>query len=113
MDRLLLIGLFFVTFLAFSNGADKPNIALLFADDLGYGDLGAYGHPTSNTPNLDKLAEEGLVLTQFYSASPVCSPSRAALLTGRTRLGVVYGPGCLTLPVKVVYLTTKPPLQRY
>ena len=93
MDRLLFVVSFFVTFFAFSNGADKPNIVLLFADDLGYGDLGAYGHPTSNTPNLDKLAEEGLVLTQFYSASPVCSPSRAALLTGRyqTRSGIWPG----------------------
>ena len=76
----------------------KPNIVILFADDLGYGDLGAYGHPTSNTPNLNKLADEGLVLTQFYSASPVCSPSRAALLTGRyqTRSGIwpgVFSPG--------------------
>ena len=68
----------------------KPNIVILFADDLGYGDLGAYGHPTSSTPNLDQLARDGLVLTQFYSASPVCSPSRAALLTARyqTRSGI-------------------------
>ena len=43
---------------------------------LGYGDLGVYGHPTSHTPNLDKMASEGLVFTQFYTASPVCSPSR-------------------------------------
>ena len=43
---------------------------------LGYGDLGVYGHPTSHTPNLDQMASEGLVFTQFYVASPVCSPSR-------------------------------------
>ena len=43
---------------------------------LGYGDLGVYGHPTSHTPNLDQMASEGLVFTQFYTASPVCSPSR-------------------------------------
>ncbi|XP_064404043.1 arylsulfatase A-like [Halichondria panicea] len=71
----------------------KPNIVILFADDVGFGDLSVYGHPTSSTPNLDKMASEGLLFTQFYSSSPVCSPSRAALLTGRyqTRNGVWPG----------------------
>jgi arylsulfatase A len=66
-----------------------PNIVIIFADDLGYGDLGCYGSPL-RTPNLDRLASEGVRFTDFYSANPVCSPSRAALLTGRypTRAGV-------------------------
>eukprot|EP00057_Strongylocentrotus_purpuratus_P032722 XP_788607.2 PREDICTED: arylsulfatase A isoform X1 [Strongylocentrotus purpuratus] len=66
--------------------AKRPNIIIFYADDLGYGDLEPYGHPTSSTPNLGRLAAGGIVLTQFYSSSPVCSPSRAALLTGRYQM---------------------------
>lgn len=60
-----------------------PNIVLIFADDLGSGDLSCYGHPTIRTPHLDRLAADGIRFTQFYSAAPLCSPSRAALMTGR------------------------------
>ena len=60
-----------------------PNIVIIFADDLGYGDLGVYGHPLIRTPRLDKLASEGLKLTSFYASAPVCSASRYSLLTGR------------------------------
>ena len=60
----------------------SPNVVIIFADDLGYGDLSCYGHPTIRTPHIDQMAAEGMKLTQFYVASPVCSPSRAALLTG-------------------------------
>jgi arylsulfatase A len=61
----------------------KPNVVLLVADDLGYADLSCYGSKAVRTPNLDAFAASGLRLTAFYAASPVCSPSRAALLTGR------------------------------
>ena len=66
--------------------SESPNVVIIFADDLGYGDLGAYGHPTIRTPNLDRMASEGQRWTSFYSQAPVCSPSRAALLTGRIHL---------------------------
>ena len=63
-----------------------PNIIIITADDLGYGDLGSYGHPNIRTPHLDRMAHEGQRWTSFYSQAPVCSPSRAALLTGRVHL---------------------------
>ena len=63
--------------------AGKPNFIVIFADDLGYGDLGVFGHPSIKTPALDQLAFEGQKWTSFYVAAPVCTPSRAGLLTGR------------------------------
>jgi arylsulfatase A len=62
----------------------QPNFIVFLTDDQGWGDLGCYGHPKLKTPNLDKFANEGLRLTQCYSACAVCSPSRSAILTGRT-----------------------------
>ncbi|WP_425613349.1 sulfatase [Anatilimnocola sp. NA78] len=69
---------------ASAESAKQPNIVIFLADDLGNGDLGVYGNPTIKTPNLDDFAKRGVRLTQCYSASAVCSPSRSAILTGRT-----------------------------
>ena len=63
------------------NGA--PNFVIVFCDDLGYGDLGSFGSKTIHTPHLDRMAQEGQRWTQFYVGANVCTPSRAALLTGR------------------------------
>ena len=63
--------------------SSPPNFIVIFCDDMGYGDLGAYGHPTIATPNLDRMATEGQRWTSFYTGASVCTPSRAALLTGR------------------------------
>jgi len=80
-----LVSLFlFLFFAGCSSRTDsQPNIVIIFADDLGYGDLSVQGHPTIRTPHLDKMAAEGLRFTQFYTGASVCTPSRAALLTGR------------------------------
>ena len=72
----------FWSFYGFQNN-NSPNYIVIFVDDMGYGDLGVFGNPTISTPHLDKMAYEGQKWTQFYSAASVCTPSRAALLTGR------------------------------
>ena len=95
--------------LATIKASTPPNIIIFLADDLGYGDLGCYGHPIIKTPHIDALAESGVRLTDCHSGGTVCSPSRASLLTGRNpyRVGFYYiaGPeGChlrdseITLP---------------
>ena len=91
--RWTLVALLF--FATLCRAADRPNIVLIFADDLGYGDLGCFGNPTIETPNLDGLAQRGIKLTSFYSA-PTCVPARTQLMlgkySGRMNLGTV-GPG--------------------
>lgn len=69
--------------LSSQSNASPPNIVFIFADDLGYGDIGSYGASDIDTPAIDSLGTDGIRFTDFYAASPICSPSRAALLTGR------------------------------
>ena len=89
-----LVGLL-LTQLAFSNpDSDQPNVVLIMADDLGYGDLSCYGQEAYETPHIDRLAREGVQATDYYVPVPYCAPSRAALLTGRFpfRNGIVKNP---------------------
>ena len=83
MKNLFLLNVFLLgVSLSFAQ-IEKPNIIYFYADDLGYGELGAYGQSLIKTPNLDKMAHEGMRFTQHYSGAPVCAPSRCMLMTGK------------------------------
>lgn len=75
--------LFFNSFYLFAQKNAKPNIIYIYADDLGYGELGCYGQTKISTPHIDQLAKEGIRFTQHYSSAPVCAPSRCMLMTGK------------------------------
>ncbi len=85
-----------------------PNIVFILADDMGYGDLSSYGNTLIKTPNIDRLATEGARFTNFYVASPVCAPSRAAIMTGRwpPRTGITWNPPDLLHPDEVLIAET-------
>ena len=78
-----LLAIILVAFLHLSLFSARPNIVLILVDDMGYGDLGCYGHPKAKTPVIDRLAKQGVRFTQHYANGPECSPTRTALLTGR------------------------------
>jgi arylsulfatase A len=105
-----------------ADDAPKPNIIIIFADDMGYGDVGVYGHPTISTPNIDRIAAEGQKWTQFYTAASVCTPSRAALLTGRLPIrsgmcsedrGVLFPDSANGLPADEITIAEKLKEQGY
>src|SRR5439155_5755871 len=78
-----ILWIFLLLVLGFTaTAADRPNIVFLFADDLGYGDVGAFGQTKIRTPNIDQLAKDGMRLTQCYAGNAVCAPSRCVLMTG-------------------------------
>ena len=97
------VWIIFLSFILFSceknEKLKKPNFIIIFTDDLGYGDLGSYGHPTIKTPHLDQMAKEGMRFTQFYVGSSICTPSRAALLTGKLPVQTgMYGKRSVLFP---------------
>ncbi|RZO17338.1 MAG: N-acetylgalactosamine-6-sulfatase, partial [Verrucomicrobiaceae bacterium] len=97
------LGITWSIFLAFSFVTAKerpPNIVLILADDLGYGDLGCFGQKVLKTPRLDTMAKEGMKLTQFYAGCTVCAPSRSVLLTGR-HMGRTVVRGNSTNPIVI------------
>src|SRR3954451_19739313 len=83
-----------VTDLTAAESGRRPNVIILLADDLGYGDLACFGNRKFKTPRLDRMAAEGARLTQFNTPTPFCAPTRASLLTGRypTRCGLTSNP---------------------
>src|SRR6476620_9934200 len=84
MPRLLILAIgFLITSHALAAAESRPNIIFILADDLGPGDIGCYGGTLAKTPNIDAIAKEGIKLDWYYVASPVCSPSRCALITGQ------------------------------
>lgn len=94
--RFAFVGLFTcfqLSYSAFAQNNVKPNVVIIFADDLGYGDLGCYGATKQKTPNIDRLAKEGLRFTDAHSASAVCTPSRYALITGEYPFRANQGKG--------------------
>jgi arylsulfatase A-like enzyme len=95
VDRLAMLRIVaFLLFACFAFGEDRPNVVIILADDLGFGDLGCYGSRTIQTPHLDQMAKEGARLTQFDCPAPFCAPTRASLMTGRYpfRCGMTQNP---------------------
>ena len=90
---------------------NQPNIIIIFTDDMGYGDLGCFGNTLTKTPNIDKLAKEGIRFTDFYAGASLCTPSRAALLTGtypvRNSMATNYRGECVCFPVDEMGLNPK------
>ena len=88
--RYLLITIFFIIIIGCEKKSDLPNIIIIFTDDQGYGDVGCYGAEGFVTPNIDSMAKEGILFTDFYVSQAVCSASRASLMTGSyaERVGV-------------------------
>ena len=108
------IPLLFLALSLSSSGAagQRPNIILLMADDMGWGDVGFHGNPVIKTPNLDKMSREGIRFDRFYSASAVCSPTRASCLTGRNpfRTGVFTANNGILRPEEITIAELVRPL---
>lgn len=103
LKRLIILCLSFVALQYMEAKEQPPNFIIIFTDDMGYGDLSCYGNRITKTPHIDRLAEEGILFTDFYAGASLCTPSRAALLTGtypvRNNMAVNYRGECVCFPV--------------
>src|SRR3954453_5300424 len=97
-----LIAALFLLFLTFSTQAAPPNIIMIYADDLGWGDVGFNGRTEWATPNLDRLGARGTVFKRWYTAAVVCAPSRAAMMTGKATIHCGVGRNDSDLPAAEV-----------
>jgi len=111
LSSLLVFCLSFLVLQKGYSGEGLPNIIIVFTDDMGYGDLACYGNELTRTPHIDRLAEEGIRFTDFYAGASLCTPSRAALLTGtypvRNNMSVNFRGECVCFPVDEMGLNPK------
>jgi len=111
LSGLLVFCLFSLTVQKGYSGEKLPNVIIVFTDDMGYGDLSCYGNQLTRTPNIDRLAEEGIRFTDFYAGASLCTPSRAGLLTGtypvRNHMAVNFRGECVCFPVDEMGLNPK------
>lgn len=111
VPNLLIVCILFLSILKINSQEQPPNIVFILCDDLGYGDLGCYGNELNRTRAIDQLAAEGVLFTDFYAASGLCTPSRAALLTGsypiRIGMDMNYRGECVCFPVDEMGLNPK------
>lgn len=109
LSRLALLSLLSLSVLPASHAAEAPNVILMVADDMGWGEIGTYGGSRLLTPNLTKLSDSGMKFEQYYAAGSVCTPTRISILTGRYphRFGMfnsIYRDNGGNLPAKAVTL---------
>jgi arylsulfatase A len=113
----ILVAVLFIPATVFGQKKQKPNVIFIYADDVGYGDLSSYGATKISTPNIDRLAKEGIRFTNAHATSATCTPSRFALMTGKypwrqKGTGVLPGDASLIIPTENLTLPKVFPICR-